>query len=64
MENEEKEKVALRYFRYSIFFFFFLIEIYFLFFFNFLLYNTTILHFIFIQLRFQRLQRKNLAGRN
>lgn len=34
------------------------------FFFNFLLYNTTILHFIFIQLRFQRLQRKNLAGRN
>lgn len=65
MENEEKEKVALRYFRYSIFFFF-LIEIYFLFFFffNFLLYNTTILHFIFIQLRFQRLQRKNLAGRN
>lgn len=32
MENEEKEKVSLRYFRYSIFFFF-LIEIYFLFFF-------------------------------
>lgn len=62
--NEEKKKVAPRYFRYSIFFFFFLIEIYFLFFFNFLLYNTTILHFIFIQLRFQRLQRKNLAGRN
>lgn len=64
MENEEKKKVAPRYFRYSIFFFFFLIEIYFLFFFNFLLYNTTILHFIFIQLRFQRLQRENLAGRN
>lgn len=33
--NEEKKKVALRYFRYSIFFFFFLIEIYFLFFLTF-----------------------------